>query len=208
MRVRRPLGYALHLDPRHYRFPLPNGVWEYKLRPAEFVILSYLCYQTVHGRGKTVSAKTVADALHLSVVTVEKHLATLKGKGVLSWERAPEKFFSLPNEIFLLDLPPSAFVVYAYLLTCEDRRTHRCHPSYRTMAKMTGLSLNTVTKAVGVLLDKRLIAAEYTHWFNEQGLKRKGNNVYTVLPIQFAVSEFHQRQLAYGGSQTAEKSAG
>lgn len=208
MRARKPLGYALHRDPRHYRFPLPNAVWEYKLRPVEFVILSYLCYQTAHGRGETVGTKAVADALHLSVVTVEKYLAALKDKGVLSWERGPGKFFSLPNEIFLLDLPPSAFVVYACLLTCEDRRTHRCHPSYRTMARMTGLALNTVVKSVGVLLDKRLIAAEYTHWFNAQGLKRKGNNVYTVLPIQFAVGEFHQRQLAYGGARAAEKSAG
>lgn len=208
MRVRTSLGYQLHRDPRHYRFPVPNEVWEYKLRPAEFVILSYLCYRAAHGRGETVRAKAVADALHLSVVTVEKHLTALKSKGVLGGERTPGKFFSLPNEVFLLTLPPSAFVVYACLLTCEDRRTHRCHPSYRTMAKMTGLSLNTVMKAVGVLIDKKLIAAAYTHWFNKQGLKRKGNNVYTVLPIQFAVGEFHQRQLVYGGAPAGEKSAG
>ncbi len=208
MRARTTLSYALHRDPRHYRFPLPNAVWEYKLRPVEFVILSYLCYQTTHGRGETVSAKAVADALHLSAVTVAKHLAELERKGISGKGSEPGKFFSLPNEIFLLGLPPSAFVVYACLLACEDRRTHQCHPSYRTMAKMTGLALNTVVKSVGVLIDKKLIAAEYTHWFNEQGLKRKGNNLYTVLPIQFAVGEFHQRQLVYGGARAVEKSAG
>ena len=29
-------------DPRHYRFAMPNSVWEYKLKPIEFLIFSYL----------------------------------------------------------------------------------------------------------------------------------------------------------------------
>ncbi len=206
MRKRRvPLGWPRR-DPRHYRFAVPNEVWEYKLRPTEFLILSYLCYRQAHDRErKVVSAEVVAGSLRLTTVTVEKHLATLASKGLVTENGAPTfkceagKFFSLPNEVFLLALPPSAFLVYAYLLYCEDRRTHQCHPSYRTIAGATGLSLNTVVKSVGVLADKGLITVERSCWFNEMGLKRNGNNVYTVLPTVAAVECFYKRQLISGG---------
>ncbi len=200
-RHRTPLGWPRR-DPRHYRFPVPNEVWEYKLRPTEFQILSYLCCRQAHDReGKVVSVQTVADALHLTVATAEKHLAALASKGLNTEDGAPTfkceagNFFSLPNEVFLLALPPSAFLVYAYLLYCEDRRTHRCHPSYRTIAGATGLSLNTAVKSVGVLAEKSLITVERSCWFNEVGLKRNGNNVYTILPTRTAVEDYHQQQL-------------
>ncbi len=198
---RAPPGWPRR-DPRHYRFAVPNEVWEYKLKSAEFLILSYLCYRKAHDReGKAVSAKAVADSLHLTVATVEKHLATLASKGLitedggLSLKCEVGKFFTLPNEVFLLALPPSAFLVYAYLLYCEDRHTHRCHPSYRTITGATGLSLNTVVKSVGSLADKGLITVERSCWFNEQGMKRNGNNIYTILPTRAAVELHHQRQL-------------
>ena len=36
-------------------------------------------------------------------------------------------YFQLPNEIFLLGLPPGALAVYSYLLCCENQRfRHRC----------------------------------------------------------------------------------
>jgi len=181
---------------------VPNEVWEYKLRPAEFVILSYLCYRQTHSReGKASGAQAVADSLYLTVTTAEKHLAELTSKGLVTEDGAlafkceAGKFFTLPNEVFLLSLPPSPFLVYAYLLYCEDRRTHQCHPSYRTIAVATGLSLNTAVKSVGILADKELIIVERSCWFNEQGMKRNGNNVYTILPTRAAVEDAHQRQM-------------
>ncbi len=51
-------------------------------------------------------------------------------------------------------------------------------------------------KAVSVLADKSLIAAERSCWFNEAGLKRNGNNVYTILPTRAAVEDAHQRLIA------------
>ncbi len=194
-----PLGWPRR-DPRRYRFAVPNEVWEYKLRPTEFVILSYLCYRQSHDRAG-ISAKAVADTLRLTAATVEKHLTALASKGLITEDGAltlkceAGKFFSLPNEVFQLTLPPSAFLVYAYLLYCEDRRTHQCHPSYRTIAGATGLSLNTAVKAVGVLMDKSLINVERSCWFNEAGLKRNGNNIYTILPLRAAVEDYHQRQM-------------
>ncbi len=193
-------------DPRRYRFAVPNEVWAYKLRPTEFLILSYLCYQQAHDRDSTaVSAEAVADSLRLTVATVKKHLAALADKGLvtegggLAFKREAGKFFTLPNEVFLLALPPSAFQVYAYLLYCEDRRIHQCHPSYRTIAGATGLALNTVVKAVGILADKGLLAVTQSRWFNKAGLKRNGNNIYTILPTRTAAAGSYKRQLVSGG---------
>jgi len=181
---------------------VPNEVWAYKLRPTEFLVLSYLCYRQSHDREeKMLSAHAVADSLRLTATTVEKCLTALAGKGLVTEDGAlmldceAAKFFSLPNEVFLLALPPSAFLVYAYLLYCEDRRTHQCHPSYRTIAGATGLSLNTAVKSVGILAEKSLITVERSCWVNEAGLKRNGNNVYTILPTRTAVEDVHQRQL-------------
>jgi len=81
-------------------------VWEYKLHPTEFVILSYLCYWKAHDREeKVVSVKAVADSLRLTAATAEKYLTALIGKGLitegrtLSLECAAGKFFTLPNEV-------------------------------------------------------------------------------------------------------------
>ncbi len=196
-----PLGWPQR-DPRRYRFPVPNEVWEYKLRPVEFVIFSNLCYWQTHTKEvTTVSVKVVADSLHLTAATVEKHFVLLANKGLvtedgtLSLKCEAGNFFSLPNEVFLLALPPSTFLVYAYLLYCEDRRTHQCHPSYRTIAGATGLSLNTVAKSVGILAEWDLITVKRSCWFNEVGMKRNGNNVYTILSFEKAVDHYHEQQL-------------
>ena len=64
------LGYSLH------RFPLPNMVWEYDLKPTEFVILSYLCCFHSHRRNdEKTSAEAVAKAVHMTTGTVKKYLS-------------------------------------------------------------------------------------------------------------------------------------
>ena len=205
MRKRRvPVGWP-RPDPRRYRFPLPNAVWEYNLKPTEFVILSYLCCCHSHFRndGK-ISAETVAKTVHMTAGTVKKYLSSLASKKLITDEfsLAPalqltddRMFFTLPNEIFLLNLPPSVFMVYAYLLLVEDRKTHTCHPSYNTIANQTGMAKNTVIKSIGVLLDAKLIAMEHSLYFDKHGMKWKGNNLYSILPTQQAVDAYHQRKL-------------
>lgn len=138
----------------------------------------------------------------MTMVTVKKYLVSLVDKELITSEYVPtfqcadsRKFFTLPNEIFLLNLPPSAFMVYAYLLLIEDRRTHTCHPSYNTIAAETGMTKNTVIKNISVLLDAGLITMEHSNYFDKCGMKWKGNNLYTILPAQIAVDQFHQRQL-------------
>ena len=196
-----PTGLPRH-DPRHYRFPIPNAVWEYQLKPIEFVLLSYLCYRHTCGNAM-LTPELIARGVHKSVGTVKKYLPALIDAQLITAQLSinavflsanDQNFFTLPNEIFLLKLPPSAFMVYAYLLLIEDRRTHTCHPSYNTIAAATGMSRNTVIKSVGILLDKHLIAMECTSYFDGHGLKWNGNNLYTILPTLCSVDEFYQQQ--------------
>ena len=191
-------------DSRRYRFALPNEIWGYKLKPVEFVIFSWLCYRSSHGQAGAPTSEVVAECVHLSKNTAKKYLSILADRGLITveWTLAPdiqktgtEKFFTLPNEIFLLNLPPSAFMVYAYLLLIEDRRTHTCHPSYNTIAAATGMAKNTVMKSINALLETSLIAVEHSRYFDQRGMKWKGNNLYTIRPITEAVDVFHLRQL-------------
>jgi len=102
--------------------------------------------------------------------------------------------FPLPNEIFLLGLCPGELAVYAYLRCCENRKTHQCWPSYKTIGKAVGISTNTVRKHVCSLVDKGLIRTENTSVMTKAGLKRNGNLLYTLLPYQ-PVLDNHYRQL-------------
>ena len=192
-----PIGWARR-DPRYYPFAIPTAVWEYQLRPAEFVIFSYLCY---HRSTSKLTLEEITAGVHVTTNTVKKYLDSLIAKKLIGEDGTPalkskdKKFFTLPNEVFLLRLPPSAFMVYAYLLLIEDRRTHTCHPSYNTIATATNLVKNTAMKSVSTLLEMGLIAVEPSSYFDKRGMKWKGNNLYTILPVRAAVDTFHQRQL-------------
>lgn len=191
-------------DSRHFRFAMLNRVWAHKLKPAEFVIFSFLCYHSSHSQTGPPTLEAISNSVHMTENTVKKYLASLVSKGLVSAEgicssdfQKPdgEKFFTLPNEIFLLRIPPSAFVVYAYLLLIEYRQTHTCHPSYNTIAAETGLSKNTAMKGIGILLEMSLIAVTPSWYFDQHGMKWKGNNLYTILPVEMALDEFHRRQI-------------
>ena len=59
-----------------------------------------------------------------------------------------QRFFPLPPEIFSLGLCPGEIAVYAYLMNCENRKTHRCYPSYRNIGQAVKLSINTIREYV------------------------------------------------------------
>ena len=71
-------------------------------------------------------------------------------------------FFSLPNEVFLLGLSPGELAVYSFLQRCENRKTHQCWPSIKTIGKAVGMSENTVRKYIRQLEERELIATEPT----------------------------------------------
>lgn len=198
-----PIGWPLR-DSKQHRFSIPNEVWDHKLKLIEFAIFSYLCYCQSHNQLGNPTLEMIANSVHSTANTVEKYIESLMSRGLIAseWSLSPslqcssyKNFFTLPNEIFLLKLPPSAFMVYAYLLLIEDRKTHTCHPSYNTIAAETGLSKNTALKSIGDLLETGLITVAPSSYYDKSGMKWKGNNLYTILPINSAVDIFHQRQL-------------
>lgn len=71
-----------------------------------------------------------------------------------------KNFFSLPKALFFLNIGHGAITVYVYLLYCEDRRTHQCHPSCRMISDAVQLTVFTVMKHITKLADKQLIAVE------------------------------------------------
>lgn len=198
-----PIGWPMR-DSKRLRFSMPNKIWDQKLRPIEFIIFSYLCYCQSHNLTDQTTLQMITTGVHSTVTTTKKYIESLINKSLITREQtlttnlqcnSCKNFFTLPNEIFLLKLAPSAFMVYAYLLLIEDRKTNTCHPSYNTIAAGTGLSKNTALKSIDILLEAGLITVEPSIYFDRRGMKWKGNNLYTLLPIYSAVDIFHQRQL-------------
>ena len=106
-----------------------------------------------------------------------------------------QNYFTTPNEIFSLGLSPGEFAVYSFLCRCEDRRTHQCWPSYRTIAEATQMSINTVRKHVYALTDKGLIRTEDTTVLTRRGLRRNGNLRYTIQPLEKVLANRRQADL-------------
>ena len=138
-------------DPKRRRFPIPNGVWKWELKPQGFAILAYLCYLHVYcNKNALPSADEIASQLHMSKDMAVKQIAELNRRGLLDQHMVPilksngKNFFSLPNELFFMNIGHGAITVYAYLLCYEDRCTHQCHPSYNTIFSTAGLAVNTV----------------------------------------------------------------
>ena len=102
-------------------------------------------------------------------------------------------FFSLPNEVFLLGLSAGELSVYSFLKRCENRKTHQCWPSIRTIGEAVRMSENTVRKYIRQLEERGLITTEPTEVITKTGEKRNGNLLVDLLHtglIQTAVSIF------------------
>lgn len=117
-----------------------------------------------------------------------------KAKPPVGWERA-KNCFPVPNELLCFDLPAGAVAVYIYLLRHADRRTNQCYPSEAAMARDLHLARNTVAKYVRLLEERGLIRTERTSIITQDGRKQNGSLLYTILPIQFSIGEFYQRQM-------------
>ena len=106
-----------------------------------------------------------------------------------------QNYFPLPNAVFDLDLTDGEILVYAFLLRCEDRRTYQCHPSYATIGRAIGKSVNSVRKYVQGLIQKGLITTERTQIVTKSGETRNGTLLYTILPIQQVMDRQFERQM-------------
>ena len=104
-------------------------------------------------------------------------------------------FFSLPNEVFLLGLSPGELAVYSFLKRCENRKTHQCWPSIKTIGEAVGMSENTVRKYIRQLEERGLITTEPTEVLTKSSGRRNGNLLFTLRPIQEVIDEYYDRQL-------------
>lgn len=126
-----------------------------------------------------------------------------KTKPPVGWEHV-KNCFPVPNILLDMDLPASAVAVYLYLLRSADRNTDQCHPSEATIAKRLLLSRNTVAKHVRLLEERRLIITEHTKIITKNGIKKNGNLLYTMIPLQ-KVMEQHYEQQFNALERTAER---
>ncbi|WP_322175984.1 helix-turn-helix domain-containing protein [Acutalibacter caecimuris] len=106
----------------------------------------------------------------------------------------PANFFPLPNAIFHIGLSAGEIASYSYLMHYEDRTSHQCWPSYKTIGKAVGMGENTVRKYVHELWYKELIQIEPSK-YELSGQIRNENLQYKILPIQQAIDNYNEGQL-------------
>ena len=105
-------------------------------------------------------------------------------------------FFSLPNEVFLLGLSAGELAVYSFLKRCENRKTHQCWPSIKTIGQAVGMSENTVRKYIRRLEEQELITTEPTEVITKSSGRRNGNLLFTLRPIGEVIDDHYASQLA------------
>ena len=105
-------------------------------------------------------------------------------------------FFSLPNEVFLLGLSAGELAVYSFLKRCENRKTHQCWPSIKTIGQVVRMSENTVRKYIRQLEERGLITTEPTEVLTKSSGRRNGNLLFTLRPIGGVIDEHYASHLA------------
>ena len=114
-------------------------------------------------------------------------------KPPVGWEHV-RNCFPVPNVLLDMDLPANAVAVYLYLLRNADRKTNQCHPSEGTIAKRLHLSRNTVAKHVRLLEERGFIVTEHTKIITKNGIKKNGNLLYTIIPLQKVMEQHYEQQ--------------
>ena len=89
--------------------------------------------------------------------------------------------------------------VYSFLMSCENRKTYQCYPSYRTIGETVSMSVNTVKKYVDALVDKQFIYTERTSIITKDGRRQNGSLLYTIRPIYEAIQHHTNMQLEQQG---------
>lgn len=104
-------------------------------------------------------------------------------------------YIPIPKQITRLGLNSGEIAVYTCLMDLENRITYQCYPSYKTIGKAIGMSVNTVKKYVDSLVEKKLITVKPTKVRLKNGKVRNGNLLYTIRPIWEAVEYYYEQQL-------------
>ena len=187
-------------DPSVFRFPLPNRIWKHHLKYPDFSVLAYLHYRHHRELPGRASVTELTGTLGLKPGAVRRILDVLTRQGLVTPDLVPvvgiEKYFSLPDEVFYLNLGSAAIAVYAFLLYRENRKTYQCTLSYKAIGYAIGASNNTVRKYVLELEAAGLIATNRTVVVGADGMERNGCLRYTILPVQNAVELRDRQRLA------------
>ena len=195
------LCFPCQRDSRSFRFPLPNRIWKYHLKYPAFSVLAYLHYRHHRKLPGRASVTELTGTLGLKPGAVRRILDALTRQGLVTPDLVPvvgrEKYFSLPDEVFHLDLGCAAIAVYAFLLYRENRKTYQCTLSYKAIGYAIDASNNTVRKYVLELEAAGLIATARTVVVvGADGMERNGCLRYTILPVQNAVELRDRQRLA------------
>ncbi len=193
-------------------FSVPNWVFDRKLDSVAISIYIFLRFNEYRRyNAPLVNLNKLSDALQVSEAVIEKRIKILLANSMIDIEhgfiflltkriKSPWIFFHqkkvesikrsflLPNSIFTLDLCAGELAVYAFLLSCEDRKTYQCYPGYKIIGDAIGMSRGTVAKYVNSLVEKRMIYTEATTVWGKGGKKRNGTLLYTIRPIADAVA--------------------
>ena len=103
--------------------------------------------------------------------------------------------FFLPNELFQLGLDYGELAVYSFLKRCENRKTHQCWPSIKTIGQAVGMSENTVRKYIRRLEERDLITTEPTEVITRASGRRNGNLLFILRPIQEVINQYYNNQM-------------
>ena len=97
--------------------------------------------------------------------------------------------------MFLLGLSAGELAVYSFLKRCENRKTHQCWPSIKTIGQVVRMSENTVRKYIRQLEERGLITTEPTEVLTKSSGRRNGNLLFTLRPIQEVIDQYYDCQL-------------
>ena len=109
--------------------------------------------------------------------------------------RQKRKIFLITQRNLSAETP--AFCVHGLRLSAADRGSQNAYlPSQLQHYRYRDRHVQEYcTESISVLLETGLITVEPSSYFDRHGMKWKGNNLYTILPIHSAVGIFHQQQL-------------
>ena len=204
-------------------FAVPNLIFMNELGAVSFAVYAYLRFNQ-HGIwfAPLVDCKKLSDVLNLREATIQKHVKRLVENDLVYieegylflkrkrkdrpwgfWLKPKEEdvrnCFLLPRELFHLGLCAGEIAVYSFLMSCENRKTYQCYPSYRTIGEAVSMSVNTVKKYVDALVDNQFIYTERTSIVTKDGRKQNGSLLYTIRPIYEAIQHHTNMQLEQQG---------
>ena len=204
-------------------FAVPNLIFMQELGAVSFAVYAYLRFNQ-HGIwfAPLVDCKKLSEVLNLREATIQKHVKRLVENDLVYieegylflkrkrkdrpwgfWLKPKEEdvrnCFLLPRELFHLGLCAGEIAVYSFLMSCENRKTYQCYPSYRTIGEAVCMSVNTVKKYVDALVEKQFIYTERTSIVTKDGRKQNGSLLYTIRPIYEAIQHHTNMQLEQQG---------